>query len=90
MTFDYGKPISVELSEYLKDFTDKEDIADVSTNTGISISTIEYVRNRKNTVTENNSVGIIELMKIAIQNAQNNIIKSKNCEADLTEMLDLI
>ena len=46
MTFNYGEPISVELSEYLKDFTDTQSIADVSTKTGISISTLKYLKLR--------------------------------------------
>ncbi len=54
MTFNYGEPISVELSEYLKDFTDTQSIADVSTKTGISISTLKYLKLRTNSVTENN------------------------------------
>lgn len=90
MTFNYGEPISVELSEYLKDFTDTQSIADVSTKTGISISTLKYLKLRTNSVTENNEVGIIELMKIAIKNAENNIHRATQCKKDLSEILDCI
>ena len=90
MIFNYGQPISEGLSNYLMEFTDKNDVATASVNTGISISTIDYVKRRNNTVTENNKVGIVELMRIAIQNAENNIHRSTQCKKDLSEMLDCL
>lgn len=90
MTFNYGQPISESLSIYLMEFTNKNDVADASAKTGISISTIDYVKRRNNTITENNEVGIIELMKIAIRNAENNIHRATQCKTDLTEILDCV
>jgi hypothetical protein len=67
---DFGKPISEELSENLKKYTSKDDRADVSIKTGISVSTIRDVVYRANMLTENNSIGIIELIKVAIANIE--------------------
>ncbi len=90
MTFNYGETISVELSEYLKEFTGKDDRALVNEKTGISVSTLRDLTYRTNAVTENNEIGIIELMKIAIQNAENNIHRATQCKIDLTEILDCV
>ena len=65
---DFGKPISKELSELLKKFTTKNDVADVSTATGVSISTIRDVKRRANMLTAGNSVAIAELINIAKTN----------------------
>lgn len=90
MSFEYGKPISEELSNYLIEFTNKKDVADVATKTGLSISTIDYVRRRSNTITENNQVGIVELIKRAVKNAENSISRAKRCKQDLGKTLDCI
>ena len=70
---DFGKPISKELSDLLKEFTTKNDVADASTETGVSISTIRDVSRRSNMLTPGNSVAIIELIKIAHKNCENKI-----------------
>lgn len=90
MTFNYGEPISVELSDYLSDFTDGNDIADVSSMTGVSISTIDYVKRRKNSITERSEPAIVELMRLAIQNAENNIHRATQCKKDLTKILEAV
>lgn len=90
MKFKFGQPISEELSTHLMEFTNKKDIADVSQATGVSISTIDYVKRRNNSVTENNEVGIIALMEIAVKNAESHITKAKTCKKDLQEILDLV
>lgn len=76
----YGKPISEQLSKYLMSYTGKEDHAKVSEKTGISISTIRFVASRTNTVTENNSTAMLELMKIAVINCTNTIQHAKKAK----------
>lgn len=81
----FGKPISEKLSEYLRTYTGKDDFAKVSEITGISISTIKFVASRTNTVTENNSVAMLELMKIAVVNCTNKIQHAKKAKACFEE-----
>ncbi|WBV60284.1 hypothetical protein PFY12_14745 [Chryseobacterium camelliae] len=66
----HGQPISLQLSDYLKEFTTPEDIANVSTETGVSISTLNYVKRRANNVSEGNEKGIILLARKAYANAE--------------------
>jgi predicted DNA-binding protein YlxM (UPF0122 family) len=83
----YGKPISEELSNYLRTYTDKFDRADVAAETEIGTSTIRDVVFRTNSLTEQNSKAIIELMKIAVKKCELNIINSTEAKEELTEML---
>lgn len=83
----FGKPISTELSNYLRTYTDKFDRADISTKTSVSLSTIRDVIHRSNTLTENNSKAIVELMKMAIKNCENKIVKSTEVKEELELML---
>lgn len=76
----YGKPISEKLSLYLKSYTGPNDYAAVSEKTGISISTVKFVAYRTNTVTENNSRAMLELMKIAVVNCTNKIQHAKKAK----------
>lgn len=63
-----GNPISSKLAKYLRDWTNSENTADVSSKTKVSVSTIRDVIERKNELTEQNSIAIIELMKLAVIN----------------------
>lgn len=85
--FKYGQPISVKLSNYLRDFTTKEDVADVSTETGVSISTLNYVKRRANNVSENNEIGIISLAKKALSNAEERRKEALKCKKELSQIL---
>jgi len=67
---DYGKPISQELSETLREYTSKDDRSDVSTQTGVSLSSIRDVMYRNNSLTESNSRAIIMLSAIAKENCK--------------------
>ncbi len=73
----FGKPISEELSLFLRNYTDKFDRADVSAETEIGTSTLRDVTFRANSITESNSKGIIELVRIAAKNCYLRISKSK-------------
>lgn len=39
-----GKTIRAEVSHFLKEFTTAQDIADVNAETGISVSTLNYLK----------------------------------------------
>ena len=67
---DFGKPISQELSDTLREYTTKDDRADVSIKTGVSISTIRDVTYRNNSLTESNSRAIIMLASKAKSKCQ--------------------
>jgi len=83
----YGKPISEELSTYLKEYTDNNDRANVAAKTGVSISTIRDVTYRNNNLTESNAVAILELMRIAVANCTNKIKYSKQVKKVLETQL---
>jgi len=84
----YGKPISVKLSRYLRAHTNKHDRADVSEKTGVGTSTIRDVIFRVNSLTENNSKAIIPLMRIAIKNCEKSISTSAEIKEGLQSMLN--
>ncbi|MCC3214996.1 hypothetical protein LIV57_06900 [Chryseobacterium sp. X308] len=83
----YGQPISLRLSNYLRDFTTKEDVANVSTETGVSISTLNYVKRRANNVSESNEKGIISLAKKALENAEAKRKEALRCKKELSLIL---
>jgi len=87
MLFNYGNPISEQLAQYLKDYTDNNDRANIAAKTGVSISTIRDVTYRTNNLTEGNSVAIIELMKVAVANCTNKIEYSKKAKQVLESQL---
>lgn len=82
MQFKYGEPISLDLSNLLREFTDKTDRANVSIKTGVSMSTIRDVTYMNNSVTADNSKAIIELMKIAVKNCTNRIEYAKKAREE--------
>jgi len=86
----YGKPISEELSTYLKEYTDNNDRANVAAKSRVGISTIRDVTYRNNNLTETNAEAITELMKIAIINCQNRIQYSKKVKKDLESQLTAV
>lgn len=84
----FGKPISVQLSEYLKANISKNDLADVATKTDVSISTVRDVMYRNNGLTENNSTAIVELVKIAIANCNNMIGETRRAKSFLEKLME--
>lgn len=90
MKFTHGQPISELLSAYLVEFTDKNDAADVSVKTGVSLSTVLYLKRRVGTVTLNNETAIVELMRKAIKNAETRITVARKCKKDVQRILDLV
>ena len=70
---DFGKPISKELSETLREYTSKDDRSNVSAQTGVSVSTLRDVVYRNNSLTESNSRAIVMLASIAKVNCEQTI-----------------
>jgi len=83
----YGKPISEQLAEYLKTYTDNNDRANVAAKTGVSISTIRDVTYRANNLTESNAVAIVELMRVAVANCTHKIEHGKRAKKDLESQI---
>lgn len=86
----HGQPISLRLSDLLKEFTTREDVADVSTETGVSISTLNYVKRRANNVSEGNEKGILLLTKKAYENAKSRRKQAIKCEKELKPIVESI
>jgi len=84
---DFGKPISEELSNYLKSFTNSKDVVDASEKTGIGLSTAKQLRVRTNTLTKDNQIVIVELVKTAFNNAMkfNDLNKSIKKKLELCQ-----
>lgn len=76
----FGNLISDKLSNYLKEHTSTSDRMQISIDTGISLSNINYVIRRVNTLSVKNSVAILELMRIAVINCTNEMAKNKQAK----------
>ncbi|MDN5481323.1 MAG: hypothetical protein L0G30_07050, partial [Chryseobacterium sp.] len=74
----------------LMGFTSPKDLADVSTETGVSISTLNYVKRRVNNVSEGNEKGILKLLEKAYVNADSKIEEAKKCKKEIRLILDCI
>lgn len=83
----FGKPISEKLSNYLRQYTDKDDRADVSIQTGVGTSTIRNVVFRSNTLTEDNSRAIVALVEIALTSCREIMEKASEAIDELQEVL---
>lgn len=83
----FGNPISEKLSNYLRQYTDKDDRADVSIQTGVGTSTIRNVVFRSNTLTEDNSRAIVALVEIAMASCRDIMLKASEAIDELQETL---
>ncbi|WP_288446172.1 hypothetical protein [uncultured Chryseobacterium sp.] len=82
-----GKTIRAEVSHFLKEFTTAQDIADVNAETGISVSTLNYLKRRVGNVTEDNKKGIISLARRAYDNAEAKRKEALKCKKELSLIL---
>lgn len=83
--------ISPILSEYLKEFTTKDDRADiVSKVNGVSTSTLRDVMYRRNSVSEYNLPAVKLLLLKASENAEAKIQKARNCKKEIKKVIDCI
>ncbi|RMZ58988.1 hypothetical protein D1632_15595 [Chryseobacterium nematophagum] len=91
MTFNYNTCISEQLTNYFKDYTTEIDVAKACEKSKIGFHTLRRLRlgeiNVSNKANEN---ALIELMRLAIKNAENNIHHAIECKNDLTEILDCV
>lgn len=86
---DYGKTISQDLSNYLRQYTTTRDRADVNAATGIGTSTIRDLVFRRNTLTLENSKSITELSKLAVKNSREKISTSTRVQREIIQKLGL-
>ncbi|MGU3377292.1 hypothetical protein [Chryseobacterium sp. M5A1_1a] len=82
-----GKTISAEVSHFLKEFTTAQDIADVNAETGVSVSTLNYVKRRAGNISEENKKGILSLAKRAFDNAETKRKQALKCKKELSLIL---
>lgn len=86
----FGKPISEQLSEYLKQYTTSNDRANVCQQTSIGTSTIRDLVYRNNNLSKSNYIAVVELMRIAVRNCTQKINDSKQAkryfESELSEI----
>lgn len=84
-----GKPISELLAKYLKEWTTQQDRINVCRKTGVGLSTIRDVVYKGNSLTDNNSVAIIELMKIAVANCNDRIQFAKKAKTYIEKVIEV-
>lgn len=75
---DFGFPISSELSDFFRKHTNKNDRADVSRLTGVGTSILRDVIYRTRSLTDDNSKGIIELIKIAVGRIESHVEEAES------------
>lgn len=83
----HGTTISQEVSEFLKEFTTAQDIADVNAETGVSVSTLQYVKRRAGNVSRENEPGMLLLIKKAYLNAEAKRLEAVRCKKELKRLI---
>lgn len=76
----YGKPISEEMANLLREFTSKDDMANVSIETNVGFEIIKKVVFRTANLTEKNEVAILKLMWVAVENCAKSIQSAKKAQ----------
>ena len=90
MNIEVGKIISQEVSDLLRDFSTKENRANVSINSNISASTLREITYRNQAVSEYSLPAVKSLLKIARENAVESEKKSRQSAKELLTILDTI
>lgn len=86
-----SQPISPVLSDFLKEFTSKDDRADVANSgVGVSPSTLRELTYRNASVTDNSLPALKLLLITASQNAEAKIKLAKSCKKEIAKVIDLI
>lgn len=83
----YGSPISLRLSQHLKEYTNKDDRANASTSKSVGILTIDRVVGRSNNLTKENEGAIVHLLELSIQKCIDRPIKDKEALKTLKSMI---
>ena len=84
----FGKPISKELSEILKRNTTSVSRTEVAAKMGIAASTVTAVTFRRISLTWGNHHSIVELMRVALQNAKDQTATYAEDEGYLLDLLE--
>lgn len=84
---DFGKTISADLSNYIKNNTSRTDFGIASEKSGVGTSTIRDVVYGYNSLTKSNSKGIEQLLIIARNNFNSKIHASKKVNEFLRKNL---
>lgn len=82
-----GKPVSDKLSDYLKKFTSEQDRAKASVESGVGFHTLKSLAIGRINITEANVVGLIELVKIAIEKCVTQAKEANVTKAKLQKLL---
>lgn len=91
MKLDHTKPISDEISAYLKEYTDELDIAKACEVHNVGFHTLRRLRLGGTLVSNSkNENAIIELMKLAVKNAEESITKARKIKKHIKQILDTI
>ncbi|AQX52462.1 MULTISPECIES: hypothetical protein [Elizabethkingia] len=90
MKIEVGQVISEEDSKVLRDFISKNDIADISMSSGMSISTLRDVAYRRNRVAETNIEGLKKLIERASENASKQERHARKCKNNFKTTLNTI
>lgn len=85
-TLKTGKPIDIQLSEYLKIYTNKEDRKSVARACGMSESTLRDLVYQGNKVTEKNRSALSVLIDVAKENCLQSIEKAKKAKVIFEEI----
>ncbi|RMZ60035.1 hypothetical protein D1632_10615 [Chryseobacterium nematophagum] len=85
---EHSKTISVEVSDLLKAFTTARDIADVNAETGVSVSTLNYVKRRAGNVSLDNEKGMLKLIERAYKNAETKRVEALRCKKEMKLILE--
>ena len=73
----YGLPITLRLSQHLKEYSTIHDRGDAARQTGVGISTIHQVIQMSGNLTKDNERAIVFLLDVAIENCKDRPIKDR-------------
>lgn len=90
MNLQVGNYIPESLSEYLKEYSTKQDRIRVFTETGVGDELLKKIIYQDRKITEDNREALIKLIQIAVSNAEVRIKESRNCKRSLTKILNTI
>lgn len=85
-----GATIPQEISEFLREFTHKDEWGDVANIVNCSPSTVRDVLYRRNSVSEKSLEALKYLFPIATKNADQKIKSARNCKKAVKEILDCV
>tara|TARA_R110000803_G_scaffold69058_2_gene131213 strand:+ start:3923 stop:4213 length:291 start_codon:yes stop_codon:yes gene_type:complete len=73
----YGSPISLRLSQHLKEYTNIHNRGEAARFTSVGLSTINQVIQMVNSLTKDNERAIVYLLGVAIENCKERPVKDR-------------